>query len=1057
MDLRARLQEHLGTAYDLQRELGGGGMSRVFLAVERRLGRTVVIKVLSPDLAQTLNAERFEREIRVAASLQQANIVPLLVAGEVAGIPWFTMPYVEGESLRARLARGPVSVSETIAILRDVSRALGYAHAHGVVHRDIKPDNVLLSGGTAVVTDFGIAKAITASRTAAGDGATLTQLGTALGTPAYMAPEQVAGDPDVDSRVDLYALGCMAYELLTGRQPFADRTPQKVLAAHLSEAIPAVTALRADCPPALAQLIRRLTEKDPADRPQSAEEVLTALESVTTPTGTGLMLAPPGMLRRALLLYAVALLAVAVVARAAVIAIGLPDWVFPGALAVMAFGLPAVLLTAYVQRVARHAATATPNLTPGGTSVARAPGGTIATIALKASPHVTWKRTGRWGAYAIGAFTLLVAVFMALRAAGIGPWGSLFATGKLSRNDRIVLANISVAPGDSGLVPILDAAVRASLSQSNSIRLVEPSEIAGVLDQMKQPRDRPLDADVAREVAVRDGAQAVLGGHLARVGSGYAISLDLTDAQAGATLASVQGTASGPKDLLDEVDGLTRRLRGRIGESLKQVQQSVPLARATTSSLAALRKYSEAVQANDVDLDYPRAVRAAREAVALDSTFALAWRKLAIALTAAGGPPAQIDSALAQAAHYADRLPDREKYLALGAYYRSYRPAADRGKALTAYQAAYAADSTSYVAANQLAGIYRERGQYDSVLRYTVREHQLVKSSSNQAALTIALLFAEGADSASRFWAEAVRRAPDVGRTWVALAVRAQLALARGDESGLQAVLDSMRSSQTPPAQLGGLQISALHDAAAGKVAAADRYLAELDRVQVASSGVPQFSAVNGAALDVIFRGDSARASHELDSVLASPAWNSAAPANRPYLMVASLYAMAGRARQAQKLLDTARVAVPSMKAPDARAPIAEVEGDIALAEGRTQDAVRLYREGAVGPDGAPLECAACLDYELGHAFDRAGMPDSAIGYYERYLAVPTIQRLNGVAPVFLPLVQRRLGELYDGRHENQKALEHYTAFVDLWRNADPELQPQVKAAKQRLAELASQ
>ncbi|MGH7582156.1 MAG: serine/threonine-protein kinase, partial [Gemmatimonadales bacterium] len=247
MDLRQQLEQHFGSTYTIERELGGGGMSRVFVADEVRLGRMVVIKVLSPDLAQGLNAERFDREIKLAASLQQANIVPLLVAGEVAGIPWFTMPFVEGESLRHRLAHGAMPITEVVGILRDVTRALAYAHARGVVHRDIKPDNVLLSGGAAVVTDFGIAKAISASRTAA-PGATLTQLGTSIGTPAYMAPEQVAGDPDIDHRVDLYALGCMTFELLTGQQPYANRTPQKMLAAHLSEAVPSASALRPETP-----------------------------------------------------------------------------------------------------------------------------------------------------------------------------------------------------------------------------------------------------------------------------------------------------------------------------------------------------------------------------------------------------------------------------------------------------------------------------------------------------------------------------------------------------------------------------------------------------------------------------------------------------------------------------------------------------------------------------------------------------------------------------------------------------------------------------------------
>jgi serine/threonine-protein kinase len=281
-DLPAVLQMALANEYQLEREIGGGGMSRVFVAHEPRLGRQVVIKVLSPDLALGLNADRFAREIRLAASLQQANIVPLLAAGSAGGYPYYTMPLVDGRSLRERLDRdGALPVADAVSILRDVARALAFAHARGVVHRDIMPGNVLLSGGTAVVTDFGIAKAIAA---AAGDRnvtpeVTLTQAGSSLGTPAYMAPEQAAGDPDTNHRADFYSFGCMAYEMLTGTPPFHGMPMHRVIAAHFNETPRPVSERRPDVPAAMAALVGQCLEKNPARRPQSAADVLAALES----------------------------------------------------------------------------------------------------------------------------------------------------------------------------------------------------------------------------------------------------------------------------------------------------------------------------------------------------------------------------------------------------------------------------------------------------------------------------------------------------------------------------------------------------------------------------------------------------------------------------------------------------------------------------------------------------------------------------------------------------------------------------------------------------------
>jgi TolB-like protein/Flp pilus assembly protein TadD len=277
-DLKNQLQRTLGDSYTLERELEGGGMARVFVARDEGLGRQVVVKTLADDSGVSVSAERFRREIRLAASLQQANIVPVHSAGDVDGVPYYTMPFVEGESLRAHMdKRGALEVREAVNILRDVARALAFAHERGVVHRDIKPENILLSGSTAVVTDFGIAKAIEASHSLAG-ATTLTQLGTLLGTPAYISPEQAAGDPNIDHLVDIYSLGVVAYEMLAGARPFAATAARALLAAHVNEPPPPLASKREGLPPRLASLVMRCLEKDPGRRPQKAEELLEALE-----------------------------------------------------------------------------------------------------------------------------------------------------------------------------------------------------------------------------------------------------------------------------------------------------------------------------------------------------------------------------------------------------------------------------------------------------------------------------------------------------------------------------------------------------------------------------------------------------------------------------------------------------------------------------------------------------------------------------------------------------------------------------------------------------------
>ncbi len=281
-DFTAQLQASLAPSYTLERELTGGGMSRVFVATDTALGRKVVVKVLPPELAAGVNHERFRREIQVVAQLQHPHIVPLLSAGEQGALIWYTMPYIHGESLRELLATGQViAVRDVLRIMREVAEALDYAHGLGVIHRDIKPGNVLMQGAHALVTDFGVSKAISAAMPQSG----YTSAGMAIGTPAYMAPEQIAADPAADHRMDLYALGLLAYELLTGKVPFKEASPQQTMAAQLTREPEPVEKSRADVPLALRALIARLLQKIPSDRPSSAAEVVDALDAMSSSSG----------------------------------------------------------------------------------------------------------------------------------------------------------------------------------------------------------------------------------------------------------------------------------------------------------------------------------------------------------------------------------------------------------------------------------------------------------------------------------------------------------------------------------------------------------------------------------------------------------------------------------------------------------------------------------------------------------------------------------------------------------------------------------------------------
>jgi TolB-like protein len=270
----AELRAALADRYDLERELGGGGMSRVYLATERGLARKVVVKVLAPELGQRVNVERFRQEIETAATLQHPQIVPVYHAGAAGELRYYVMPFVAGESLRARLERdGTLAALDVVRLIAPLARALSYAHRQGIVHRDVKPENILLAEGEPMLADFGIAKVLREGSTGSG----LTSAGMSIGTVTYMPPEQVTADPGLDGRADVYSLAAVAYELLSGSPPF-NGTPAQVMSAHVVQPVPPLAERAPGAPPALVHAIMSGLEKDPSNRPD-AERFASAVEA----------------------------------------------------------------------------------------------------------------------------------------------------------------------------------------------------------------------------------------------------------------------------------------------------------------------------------------------------------------------------------------------------------------------------------------------------------------------------------------------------------------------------------------------------------------------------------------------------------------------------------------------------------------------------------------------------------------------------------------------------------------------------------------------------------
>jgi tetratricopeptide (TPR) repeat protein len=948
------LADALRDRYALDRELGRGGMATVYLARDLKHDRLVALKVLHAELAATLGPERFQHEIKLAARLQHPHILTVHDSGEAAGRLWFTMPYVEGESLRDRLRRErQLAVEDALRISHEAALALDYAHRHDVIHRDVKPENILLlSDGSTVVTDFGIARAL-------GAGAEhLTQTGMVVGTPAYMSPEQAAGDPALGPRTDIYSLACVLYEMLAGEPPFTGPTAQAMIAKRLQGPAPNIGQVRPSVPREVEHALTRALALVPADRFPSMAE-------------------------------------------------------FSRSLSILAATVPVMPAVP-----ARPAST--------GRRLALRTAGVVAILALAA---LGLRLTGRLGD------------------------SSLVAEGTLVARDQLVLTEFVDRANDSALAAAVTEAFRVDFSQSRLVGLASADRIRAALRRMQRPDTSRLTAAMGREVALREGLKAVLVGEVSRLGDGYVVSAQLLGADSGQVLAGYRETAETASEIIPAVDRLSRALRRRIGESLARIRANPPLAEVTTGSLDALRRYSLGLRAQRTGR-YEDALALWESAIRLDSTFAMAWTGVAVVLWNLRRDPGRQQDALTRAYSLRDRLPERERYSTEARYFEEVL--GDASKAREAYRALLALDPQHVAALTNLGLLLWSEGDLDEAAELSARairaDSGSIPAYTNLVDAQVSLGdFAAAETTLARWRARFGTHAHHEIQVGLMAGARGQY------DSAARAFRRGLKASEPPADRATAAGWLAATERTLGRLAEAqrlDRLAARLD-----GTGAAALRPVLNDVLTSVYLGiGQQRAVQRLDSLMAGPGFAALDVRSRPYDDLAYLYAMAGRADRGAEVFRDGERAVEG-SGPAGASLLRQrwhrmwrdaVQGANLMQNGKSTEAVAAFRQARTA-----FGYALWLP-EIGAALDRAGAIDSALAVYQEYLGSSFNFRLF-TDPYNLARVLRRTGELYEARGDRTRAAATYQRFVDLWRNADPVLQPEVAEVKRRLAGLTAE
>jgi tetratricopeptide (TPR) repeat protein len=711
----------------------------------------------------------------------------------------------------------------------------------------------------------------------------------------------------------------------------------------------------------------------------------------------------------------------------------------------MLAGLPIIGFTWYVQRTAHHAYTATPTFTPGGTPSMQ---GTLATMAMRASPHVSWRRTWMGGAVAVGAFAVLVIGFMVMRALGIGPAGSLIGKGAFGNKETLIIADFR-APGDSTLGQTIAEALRTDLGQSASLNVMTKAAVRDILRLMQRPIESLVTFDVAREIASREGAKAVLDGEVSRLGQTYVVSARLVSSIDGAELAKFGQTASGEDALIAALGKLSRDIRGKIGESLKDIRDTKALERVTTPSLTALRKYVEGNRLIDEVGNDERGLELLYEAVGIDSGFAMAWRKIAVVLNNNRTQRPRAIDAASRAFQNRERLSETERLLT-EAFYYTVGPTPDRDKVLAAYQSLLEADSNNTTASNNAGVMLDQKREYAKARElYALgvkSPRPLGISFTNLMVVQLRMGDVAAVESTQALFRQ---RMPGQENLWQGeWNVRwGKWDLAAADSVALAA----FRATQRVQPQRWSAASLAGSAYLRGKVRDGLRWKSEENKAIYRGTHADEqliIAAVDSALMVSFFLGKSAEGQQIIRRALTRTPLSGLRPAARPWNRLGELSSIMRDRQLAADVIQGYEKDLDQLGVVNPEADRSRMQAWVAMAESRYDDAIRGFHEA----DRALAMYDRRAMIALADAYDLAGRSDSALVYYQRFL--DSRDALPGPDGLFRAGAYKRAGELYEARGDTAKAEANYTKFIELWKDADPELQPKVQEVRERLTRL---